>query len=362
MPHSPSVLQRACLSIVLAVSACALSVAPAGAGAHPVKRRAAVHSGDVAAQFSALASQQPWTCRSQQATNIPPAWTGGVAQCAWQERLQMRRWHLTGGAPAGQCLSAQATWWAWARASKRLAAANPVAWDSSWTSQLLVDEAEAVKRLLLIERMADGAWRATEWRWLPSPRSATRRWQQARWQLLKARTASLRQPAAPVQGGREARMLRQSVLANVRTRAAQVNGNVVHYQADGQCLQIDAAAPGQQMLQVPYLAEDSRLEQRAAMQLQLARRYPKAVWLTPFTLIPARRDVRSGAKFYALWREGTVLNGQLWMPTRSDGPLVRARITTVLAAAAEAAAVAQAQQTVTAELMALAAWWTVHYE
>lgn len=288
----------------------------------------------------------------------------------------MRQWLGPVGALPGECVSVQARWWGWARHSAAPGAHHPVAWQSSWTSQSLVDESGAEKRVLLMQPVGGGRWSTTEWRWLPSARLATRRWQESRWAQLKARVASFRQQAEPAAGSREMRVLREVLLANVGSRVAEISGDVLNYQASGLCLQIDAASPGQQQLQVPYLPEDSRLEQRAAMQLQLARRFPRAVWLTPFTLIPARPAARGGAKFYAAWVEGAVMNGQLWIPTKSDGPLVRLRITTVLprsvagqlalqqadALQADTPAVTAARQVLTTELMRLANGWTSSYE
>ena len=356
----------------LGLSALAGFASAASAAKSPKSRTLA----DVAANFRELAQQRPWQCKQQQDFDLPRQWKGGQAQCAWQDRLRMRQWLGPAGALPGECVSVQARWWGWARHTAAPGAHHPVAWQSSWTSQSLVDESGAEKRVLLMQPVGGGRWSTTEWRWLPSTRLATRRWQESRWSQLKARVASARQPAEPAAGSREMRVLREVLLANVGSRVAEISGDVLNYQASGLCLQIDAASPGQQQLQVPYLPEDSRLEQRAAMQLQLARRFPRAVWLTPFTLIAAPPAARGGAKFYAAWVEGAVMKGQLWIPTKSDGPLVRVRITTVLpgpvaaqlarqqadARQTDAPAVTAARQVVTTELTGLANGWTSRYE
>jgi hypothetical protein len=161
-------------------------------------------------------------------------------------------------------------------------------------------------------------------------------------------------------------MLLNVLEANVGARPAQLGGELLRWQSDGLCMQATASAPGPQQLQLPYSAEDSRQEQRSAMQLQLARRYPKANWLSPFGLVPAPRPPRGGAKFYAVWVEGEVLTGQLWIPTKGDGPLVRLRITAPLpprlAPAATPDALAQPKQVFERELMSLASRWAAAYE
>jgi hypothetical protein len=336
------------------------------AAGHPAKQRAPSAGAGLALQFPMVAQQRAWICQPQRASDVPREWTGGQAQCVWQDRLQMRQWVLAAAAGRGQCVSAQARWWAWARQGSVAPSSKGQAWDSNWTSQALVDERGAEQRILVIERLPDASWVATEWRWNPSPRAATRRWQEGRWTVLKAAAEKLRPPPRPTAGSREMRVLGEAMLANVGSRAAEVVGNVLHYQGDGVCLQIDTTAPGQQQLQVPYRAEDSRLEQRAAMQLQLARRFPKAVWLTQFNLVPTRPTTRGGAKFYAVWRENAAVHGQLWMPTKSDGPLVRVRVTAPLPPGlepdADAPLLNDTASKVTAELMGLAAWWTYKYE
>jgi hypothetical protein len=72
----------------------------------------------------------------------------------------------------------------------------------------------------------------------------------------------------------------------------------------------------------------------------LARRFPEAEWLRPFTLIePAIAGDRTGAKFLAVWKLDTAIHGQLWMPLRGAAGIVRARISSELAAADGAEAV-----------------------
>lgn len=278
----------------------------------------------------------------------------------------MQSWSGPAALPAGACVGAPARWWAWARAQGAAPNTQRAVWRSGWTAQSLRDDSGAVKRIVLVRQLPDGMWSATEWRWTPSPRAATRAWQQRRWDMLAERADQLRQQAGALSGPREARMLHQVLEANVGARAAELGGEVLRWQSDGLCLQVGASGPGPQQLQLPYSAEDSRQEQRSAMQLQLARRNPKAVWLSPFGLVPAPRPPRGGAKFYAVWVEGAVVAGQLWIPTKGDGPLVRVRITTTLPAppapGATLDALAQPRQVLERELMSLATRWAAAYE
>ncbi len=332
--------------------------------ARPTARTGPAKAPDVLADFAALAQQTPWQCK-QQTLDGPQEWGAGFAQCAWQDRLRMRRWEGPGGEGVHDCVSAQARWWAWARGG-RTSAQHPAAWDGNWTSQALIDDSTPEQRTVIIERLPDGHWRTTEWRWNPSPRSATRRWQEGRWAQLTASAMRLRRPPGPGMTGSQKGMMRAVLLAHVGARVAEIGGDILNYRADGLCIQVDAASPGQQQIQVPYSADDSRLEQRAAMQLQLARRFPKAAWLTPFSLIPASPNARGGAKFYAVWLENAVLKGQLWIPTRSDGPLVRVRLTTALdavqAGGPDAPAVAAARRVLERELMGVASTWASQHE
>jgi hypothetical protein len=337
---------------------CALALAGAPTGAMGAKA-----TPDVAVDFHALAAQRPWTCADQRDTGLPrTGWSGGVAACAWQDRLRMRSWQGQGALAPGACVSAVAHWWAWARAPGPPPAGTPAAWQTSWPAQSIIDQRGPEQRIVLLRRLADGAWNVTEWRWTPSPRAATRRWQEGRWKLLAARAAQYRAPSQAPQGAPETRMLQRVLESNVGARVAEFGSQTWRWKADGLCLNVDAVGLGQQLMQLPYAIDDSRLEQRAAMQLQLARRYPKAVWLTNFSVLPAPPQARGGAKFHALWLDQALLKGQLWIPTKGDGPLVRVRVTTPLAPAADAQAVARAAQVVQGELAGLASRWEAAHE
>ena len=360
--------QRAAGSTAISISfACivAMGIAfPSGAAAAAVQSRLAVLS-DPAANFRTLAQQRPWTCTEQNVIEMPsPGWTGGVARCAWQDRLRMRQWSGSDPFENRACVSSHAKWWTRARSAG--SAAHPAAWRSTWASQSIIDERMPEKRIVILRRLLNGDWSVTEWRWTPSLRPATRLWQEERWKLLAGRAVQLRAPAEALQGPLEARLLRSVLEANLGDRVGEVADQALQWVTDGQCLRVEPLGLGKQIMQLPYAADDSRLEQRSAMQLQLARRYPKAIWLTHFSLIPAARPARGGAKFYALWIEHATLTGQLWIPTKGNGPLVRLRITTALPLVAPGQpapkSVAHAAQVLRRELTSLAYRWTAEHE
>ena len=358
--------QRAAVSTAISISfACiaAIGIAfPSGAAAAAARPRSAAVP-DLAADFRTLAQQRPWACAEQNADGVPSTgWAGGVAECAWQDRLRTRRWSGSEATGTGSCVSSQAKWWAWARSGTP--AAVPAAWRSTWAGHSIIDERGPEKRIVIL-RLVNGEWSFTEWRWKPSTRAATRLWQEGRWKLLVDRAVQLRAPVEAPQGPLETRMLRSVLEANLGDRVGEVGHQGWQWQADGLCLNVDALGLGQQIMQLPYAVDDSRLEQLAAMQLQLARRYPKATWLTDFSLVPAAPRARGGAKFYALWIEHAALKGQLWIPTKGNGPLVRLRITTALPAAAgqpDPKSIQRAEQVVQRELMGLASRWAATHE
>lgn len=333
-----------------------------GAQAAP-QRKPAIAKPDLARDFSALAQQRPRKCIGPDAAGgQPPGWKAEPAECAWQNLLQVRRWSAMGAMQPGSCVSPQAQWWAWARRGSD----QPAAWRAAWTVQGLVDERGPEKRIALIERASNGQWSATEWRWNPSLRAATRRWQEGRWKLLVAHVAARRQASATAGLARETRMLQSVWENNLGARAGEITGDSWRWQGGGVCLRTDPVGLGQQQLHLSYSVEDSRLEQRAAMQLQLARRFPEAVWITPFRLVPAAPQARGGAKFEAVWIENNEVKGQLWIPTKGEGPVVRLRINASLPAAPNGqpspAAVGNAAQAVERELIALANRWTAEHD
>lgn len=315
--------------------------------------------------FALLASQRPWACPDQpDSKRIASTWNGEPAQCAWQNRLHMRRWSGQGGVHGAACFSEQARWWAWARGESGASAGPPQAWRSGWQTQSMRDESGAEQRVFIVQQLSDGNWSATEWRWNPSPRPATQRWQAGRWALLAERAAALHSPVAASPADPMVARLVPILETNIGARPAEVSNQVWRWEAAGMCLSADFASLGPQQLQLPYLIDDSRLEQRAAMQLLLARRHPQATWLTPFRLIEGASDRRGGAKFYAVWISAAVVKGQLWIPVKGGGPMVRLRIDSAAPAAPASSpdALARSGKVIARELDALAARWADRYE
>ena len=59
------------------------------------------------ARAHAAKSRRPRRCRFN--------WRVARTECAWRDRLRVRRWSATAGMSPGDCVSPQARWWAWAR-------------------------------------------------------------------------------------------------------------------------------------------------------------------------------------------------------------------------------------------------------
>ena len=149
--------------------------------------------------FAKLAQHRPRPCPPDgEAVAGPAGWKQAPAMCVWQGRLQMRRWHAT--TAADLCVARPASWLAWQRPRIGVAPAAPgAAWHSSWKSHFVSGAAEGeMQRIATVEMRAPGVWTATEWTWSPSPRAATRRWQQGRWTLITQAASKLRAgPTSP---------------------------------------------------------------------------------------------------------------------------------------------------------------------
>lgn len=281
----------------------------------------------------------------------------------------MRRWEVSPSSASASCVSKPALWWAWARVGQAPAQAAP-AWNAAWTGHALIDTgaagADDAQRVAIIERAANGVWIATEWRWNPSPRAATREWQAGRWKLLTDAARARRQPASSATDAGESLPLLLTWEKNLNGRPAEITANGWYWESGGMCLQMEAVARSQAQLHLPYAREDGRLEQRSAMQLRLARTYPKATWMTPFRLLPpSTAAAHGGAKYEAIWREEHVVKGQLWMPTKVAGAILRARIAVVLPVVQgveEDAMASRAATLIDQELSSLATRWAVDNE
>ncbi|MDB5950709.1 MAG: hypothetical protein JWR65_2564 [Massilia sp.] len=345
------------------LTAALLAIVLLGAGALPARAAGALRKPesrpDLLRDVAALAQIRPRACAAAPVAPVAPAgWKLERDECAWHDLLRVRRWSAVDGVQAGHCVSSQAQWWAWS-----LPPGQSRAWQAAWTGQARQDETGPVKRIVVMQRAVGGQWSATEWRWTPSAREATRRWQQGRWDMLAALALKLRQSGNRGAGPRQMQLLQAAWENNLGARAGEIGADAWRWRGDGMCMRTEAIGLGQQQFHLPFAAEDSRLEQRAAMQLQLARRYPKAVWRTPFRLMPGSPQAGGGAKFDAVWVEGADVKGELWIPTRGDGPLVRLRIAASPAPAQPGpAATERAAQAVENELAAIARVWQGMHE
>jgi hypothetical protein len=282
----------------------------------------------------------------------------GLRHCAWSQRVEMLYWPEVPHA-AGACLPPPAI--AWHRLAS-LIQPDPEPWNTAWTGRALAGGADALQQAVAVWPGTDGAWSAVLWRWQPSPKADTRNWQQARWNrvLGAARALGLGSPAA------QASPLLDAWLASAKGKPRVVDKDSWRWVSDNTCISMQTAGISQAQLHLPYSRDDARLEQRSAMQVQLARRFPTAEWLLPFTLLdPALPGTRTGAKFIAVWKEGAAVKGQLWIPLRDGGGIVRARVSTALASKDTGPAQEQARQRaqlLARELTALAHAWEARHE
>lgn len=318
--------------------------------------------------FAEIARQKPRKCPADvQPAGSPAGWRENTALCAWQGRLLMRQWEATPATATRQCVSAPAAWWAWQRQRSGIASApGAVVWRGEWRSQYLMPGLDQRDRIVAVEAV-NGSWMATEWTWSPSPRKPTRDWQEQRWRLLVESVSKLGTPPPGDNPKDDVAKLRRAWEKNLRGRTGEVAADGWIWESNGMCMRLTLPQPGEPQLRLPFAREDARQEQRAAMQIQLARRYPDATWLIPFRLLelPEARG-GSGAKYEAVWMDGTAVHGQLWIPTKAGGDTVRALIGTGFpnkgAAPAAQAAGAAIGRAVEAELAGLARVWVADHE
>jgi hypothetical protein len=329
--------------------------------AAPASHRTAASQPDLVGDFRALAQQRPRECPPSASAESAPVWPGGTTECAWQNRLRKQSWSWSyAGAPG--CISRQARWWTQAQAGVPPAAARSV-WDRRWTVQTLHIGSGDERRLLVLERDRKDQWLATEWRWTPNPRPATRRWQEARWELLLESAARHQGKSAAADTPDAARM--QPVFRRVLgRRPGELGQDGLTLEAAGLCLHASNPLPGQTTLALSYSANDSRLEQRAAMHLQLSRLHPNAKWLTQFRMLAMPANRPGGAKFLATWIEGGQLKSQLWMPAKGDAATVRVLVSAALPRGRDEleAALPKAKQIVERETEAIALDWAATHE
>jgi hypothetical protein len=337
-------------SLLVLAGALALSPAPAAASRPSLP---------AAAAFRQLSGSFPRECGAPLAASLAPMGAPALRQCAWSERVEMLYWDAL-PPPESSCLAPGAL--AWHRLARALpAAAGP--WNNAASGQaLFAGAADApLRQAAAVWRKDDGQWSAVLWRWQPSPRAATRDWQAGHWKevvaALRTLDAGKQAPSSP---------LMQAWLAASRDKPRALDGNTWRWVSDGACLNLQTNGITQARLFLPHSRDDARQEQRSAMQVQLARRFPKAEWLQPFTLLePARQGARTGAKFIAVWKEGETLQGRLWIPLPKDGGIVRAHLTTAAPTGASSAAQELTRQRaalIERELTALAHAWEASHE
>jgi len=337
-----------------ALALCAILPLPS----HAAGRKPAPPKTPAIADFTALSGSRPGDC----AAPFDPALAGmgepTMRRCAWSQRVEMLYWHSI-PAPTATCLPPAAI--AWHRLARAIHTDAPP-WSNAWSGRTVAVGTAAAQQLAAIWKNDDGQWSAALWRWQPSDKPDTRAWQTGHWndvmQTAHAIDAVNPLPAASplFVAWRDASSGKPRVL----------DGDTWRWVADKTCLRLETAGISQTRIHLPYSRDDARLEQRSGMQVQLARRFPKAEWLQPFTLLdPARPGERTGAKFIAVWREGRSINGQLWMPLRDGAGIVRARIVSDLAPATPERQPDAAQQRaaiIGRELTALAHAWEVRNE
>lgn len=333
---------------------CAAPVVPKASIADSSKARAGILK-----NFAMLSMTKPKICVDDQTPERPVAgWRRSPAQCAWQNLLQVRRWETDLETDSINCVSKQARWWA----SAHPRVGPHPAWNRDWQAQTLIDEAGVQKRIAMIERTASGSWLATEWRWTPSQRASTRKWQEGRWKLLTDAAMVLRQTSAASQTLRDADSLLVAWEQNLNGSPAEISAETRIWRRDRLCMKMQAIGLDEAQLYLPYSREDWRLEQRAAMRIRLARSYPKAVWLTPFRLLPmAETSKRGGAKYEAIWLDNGMVKGQVWIPTSVNGTILRTRIEVAMsvpaATDADAAMATTIATSIERELVGLASTW-----
>lgn len=313
-PTRPShLLAAACALFILVPSA-----AQAGA------RKPAPAQLPAIADFGKLAGSRPGNCAAPPDPALSGLGAPALRRCAWNGRVEMLYWRSIPALPA-TCLPPAAI--AWHRLAQAMHADAPP-WHAAWSAKALQARAAATQQTAAIWRGTDGQWSAALWRWQPADNAATRDWQAGHWsdvtaaaQAIEAGTAL--PPAAPLfVAWRDASQGKPRV----------VDGGTWRWVAGQSCLRLETTDIAQTRIHLPWSRDDARLEQRSGMQVQLARHYPNAEWLQPFTLLPpARQGDRTGAKFIAIWRDGRSVTGQLWMPLRDDAGIVRARVVSDLA-------------------------------
>ncbi|MCU6500957.1 hypothetical protein LPN04_24445 [Rugamonas sp. A1-17] len=309
--------------------------------------------------FATLARARPVYC--EQPAPTPANWLATPAQCAWRGGLVMQRW-VADASKMPSCVSTPAAWWHW-RAAALAGPGGPAPWNAAWRRRTLapdIEEENGVRRIVVLTQARDGGWVATEWRWTPPARAATRAWEQRRWEQLRREALAINDGDA---GTATPSALQDVWRRNLRGRPGELDGAALVWQADHQCLRLVAANKQDEPdLPLPYAREDSRLEQRAAIQVQLTRVAPGATWPAPFRMMPPSLPQQRSATYAAIAHRGNLLVGRLWLPAGGEQPLLRARLEAPLVAPPGSAPEARAVTLLNREMAALAALWTADHE
>ena len=335
--------------MLLLAGALALSQAHASAGKPSI----------AAADFRQLSGSYPRACASPVSPSLSALGQPSLRQCAWSGHVEMLYWAAV-PASAGGCLTPAAL--AWHQLARSVTTAVPP-WNNASAGQTLLTNpgTAGMQQALAVWRQPDGQWSAVLWRWEPSSKAATRAWQAGHWNEVAAAVRAL-------DAGRLATPspLLQAWLASSKDKPRALDGSTWRWLADGACLSLQTAVNAQARLHLPHSRDDARQEQRSGMQVQLARRFPNAEWLQPFTLLePGVPGARTGAKFIAVWKEANAVQGRLWIPLPKDGGIVRAHVTTGAPAGSSERAQEITKQRATLierELTALAHAWEASHE
>ena len=310
------------------------------------------------AEFSRLSGSHAGSCTGAVDQSLAAMGTPTLRHCAWSQHLEILYWQDVPANP-NSCMPAPAIAWHRLGAGVR-AVLRP--WSAAWSGQSLLVQTGDTVQAGMVWRQEGGQWSVVLWRWRPSERIPTRNWQAGHWKhVVEAVRAVDGANPAP-----NRTPLMTAWLDATNGKPRMLAGDTWRWVSEGACLDLRTASLGQAQMHLPYSRDDARLEQRSAMQVLLARRFPQAEWLRNFSLIePAISGDRTGAKFLAVWKEGATVTGQLWMPLRDNGGIVRARLSSDVAGGSAAALqdAAKARAVLTErELSRLAHAWEARHE
>lgn len=323
-------------------------------GAHAAR----TSSGAPIADFERMSGARAGDCDGPADAGLAELGSPSLRRCAWGQRVEMLYWNAI-PVVQGACLPPPAVAWQSLTAD---VGADSRPWDLAWSGQAKTAGGKDIQQALAVWKESDGHWSAIAWRWRPSSRPATRAWESGHWDAAVKAMQAVNVGNPPPQPS----LLLDAWLAGTHGKPRMIDSDSWRWVSENTCLVMRTAGISQGQLHLPYSRDDARLEQRSGMQLQLARRFPAAEWLQPFTLLdPAAPGTRSGTKFLAVWREGATVQGQLWIPLADGGGIVRARIGTDVPANKDARSqelIKQRAAIVQRELTGMAHAWEARHE